>query len=127
MCKGLNFAIPAKSIKYSDYLLLFELLFRDVNSLNFSSFDEDCVKSRLRDCAYSSFTQVSKTLDKNLRDEKKKKDLQNLNENKDLVIQKSEKGNAIVILNKNDYILRFNRILDGTSKFVISLLRKAKF
>ena len=38
-CKGLNLAIPPQNIKYSDYLLLFESLFRDVNSLNFSSFD----------------------------------------------------------------------------------------
>ena len=106
--------------------MLSELLFRDVNSLNFSSFDEDCVKSRLRDCAYSSFKHVSKIFDKNLRDEKKK-DLQNLNENKDLVIQKADKGNAIVILNKNDYILRFTRILNGASKFEVSLLKKAKF
>ena len=47
-----------KSIRYSDYILPFELLFRDVNSLNFSRFDKDYVKSRLRDCAYSHFKQV---------------------------------------------------------------------
>ena len=68
LCKGLNFAIPQKNIKYSDYLLPFELLFRDVNSLNFSSFDKECDKSRSRDCAYSSFKQVSKISDKNLPD-----------------------------------------------------------
>ena len=35
----------------------------------------------------------------------------------DLVIQKADKGNGIVILDKNDYILRLTRILDITSKF----------
>ena len=34
-----------------------------------------------------------------------------------MVIQKADKGNTIVILNKNDYISRLNRILDETSKF----------
>ena len=71
MCEGLNFAISSpQNIKYSDYLLLFELLFRDVNSLNFSSFDKECVKSRLGDCAYSSLKQVLKISVKNLPDEK---------------------------------------------------------
>ena len=104
---------------------IFELLFRHVNSLNFSSFDKDCVKSRLWDCAYSSFKQDLKIFGKNPRDQKIK-DLKNLIENKDIVIQKADKVNAIVILNKNDYVSRFTRILDGTSKFKISLSRKAK-
>ena len=69
LCKGLNFAIPSRNIKYSDYLLPFELLFTDVNSLNFSSFDAECVKSRLRDFVCSTFKQVSKISDKNLPDE----------------------------------------------------------
>ena len=34
------------------------------------------------------------------------KALKNLIENKNLVIQKADKGNIIVILNKNDYISR---------------------
>ena len=33
-----------------------------------------------------------------------------------MVIQKADKGNTIVILNKNDYISRLNRILDDISK-----------
>ena len=41
--KELNLAIPPKSIKYPNFLLPFELLFSDTNSLNFSSFDKRCV------------------------------------------------------------------------------------
>ena len=48
---------------------------------------------------------------------KEKKTLKNLIETKDLVIQKADKGNAIVILSKNDNISRLNRVLDDTSKF----------
>ena len=107
LCKGLNFAIPPRNITYSDYLLPLELLFRHVNSSNFSSFDKECVKNRLRDCAYPPFKQVSKIFDKNLTDEEIKA-LKNLIENKDLVIQKADKGNTIVILNKKDYISRLN-------------------
>ena len=49
LCKRLNFAISPKNIKYSDYLLLFRLLFRDVKIINYKK----NVNSRLRDYAYS--------------------------------------------------------------------------
>ena len=93
----------------------FEVLFREVNSLNLLSFNKQCVTRRLQDSVYSSLQQVSKIFEKNLPDEERKA-LKNLTENKDLVIQIADKGNSIVILNKNDYILRLTRILDTTSK-----------
>ena len=37
--------------------------------------------------------------------------------NKDLVIQKADKGNTVVILNKKDYNLKMKKILSDTSKF----------
>ena len=116
LCKRLNFVIPQRNIKYSDYLLPFDLLSRDVNSLNFSSFDKERVNSRLRLCTYSSLKQVSKISEKNLPDEDIKA-LKNFIENEDLVIQKAAKDNTIVILNKNDCISRLTCILDDTSKF----------
>ena len=64
-------------------------------------------------------------LNKNLPDEEKKS-VKNLIENKDLVVEKADKGNTIVILNKNDYILRLNRILEDTLNLKGSMLRKAK-
>ena len=67
-----------------------------------------CVKIiRLRDCVYSTFKQVSTISDKNLSD-KKIKALKNLIENNDLVIQKTDKRNTIVVLNKNNYISRLH-------------------
>ena len=93
----------------------FEVLFREVNSLNLLSFNKQCVTRRLQDSVYSSLQQVSKIFEKNLPDEEIEA-LKNLTENKDLVIQIADKGNSIVILNKNDYILRLTRILDTTSK-----------
>ena len=43
--------------------------------------------------------------------------LKGLSANKDLIIQKSDKGNSVVLLNRNDYIKRLNKILSGSSKF----------
>ena len=43
--------------------------------------------------------------------------LKDLIKNRDLVIQKADKGNIVVILNKNDYISRMKVILNDSSKF----------
>ena len=109
MFKGLSFAIPHNNIKYSDYLLPFELLFRDVNSLTFSYFDKEYVKIRLRDCAYSSIKQVSKISDKNLPNEKIKV-LTTLIKIKNLVIQSADKGKTIETYRILHDTLKFKRL-----------------
>ena len=92
------------------------MLFRDINSLGISNLNKECVKSRLRDSAYTSFKQVSKISEKNLSN-KEVKALNNLVKNKDIVIQKAGKGNNIVILNRSDYVSKLNKMLEDTSKF----------
>ena len=43
--------------------------------------------------------------------------LKSLSSNKDLIVQKSDKGNSVVLLNRNDYIKRLNEMLSDSSKF----------
>ena len=43
-----------------------------------------------------------------------------------MVIQKADKGKTIMILIKNDYISRLNRILDDSSKFTRLHLEEGK-
>ena len=43
--------------------------------------------------------------------------LKDLFENRVLVIQKADRGNTVIILNKNDYISRMKVILNDSSKF----------
>ena len=40
LCKGLSFAIPPKNIEYSEFLVPFEMLFRDINSLEVSNLNK---------------------------------------------------------------------------------------
>ena len=54
--KGVRYAIPPKTIEYSEFLVPFEMLFRDINSLEVSNLNKERVKSRLRDL----FKQISK-------------------------------------------------------------------
>ena len=73
------------------------------------------ILSRLRDCAFLSYRDVGKNIDMNLSKEENFA-LKNLVKNKDLVIQKADKSNTVVILNK-DYIFKMTEILSDTSKF----------
>ena len=58
----------------------------------------------------------SKISEKNLSKEEVKA-LNNLVKNKDIVIQKTDKGNNVIILNRSDYISKLSKILEDTSKF----------
>ena len=62
LSKRLNFAIPPKNINYVDFMLPFELLYRDVDSLKVSNLNKELIKSRLRDSAFSSYRTLGKLL-----------------------------------------------------------------
>ena len=99
--KGLNFSVKPKSIEYSEFLLPFELLFRDVKQENLHSEDLSLIKARLLDTALSSYESFSRdqSPSENLA-ESEFKALRYLSKNKNIVIQKADKGNTIVILDK---------------------------
>ena len=116
LSKGLNFAIPPKNINYADYMIPFELLYRDVDSLEVSNLDKEFIKSRLRDSDFSSCKDASKTFEKNLP--KAEFDaLKILLKNKDIIVQKVDKGNTVIILNKKDYVCKMKNILHDSSRF----------
>ena len=78
--------------------------------------DKEFIKSRLRDSAFSSYKDTSKTFEKNLP--KAEFDaLKILLKNKDIIIQKADKGTTVVILNKKDYVCKMKSILNDSSKF----------
>ena len=47
--------------------------------------------------------------------------LKGLSANNDLIVQKSDKGNSAVLLNRNDYINRLNEMLSDSSKFRLNV------
>ena len=80
-------------------MIPFELLYRDVDSLEVSNLDKEFIKSRLRDSAFSSYKDTIKTFEKNLP--KAEVDvLKILLKNKDITIQKADKVNTVVILKR---------------------------
>ena len=93
LCKGLNFAIPPKTLEYADYLLLFELLYRDIHNLDITNEKKEVLKTRIKDYAFSSFNSYYENgAPLNLTPEEFAA-LKSLSKNKNLNIQKSDKGN----------------------------------
>ena len=119
LVKGLNFSVLPKNLNYADYCMNFELLFRKIrtdSNLNFENLE--LLRTRIKDIALSSYRdfKISGFKDSNLSKDEQEC-LKNLASKKDLVIQKSDKGNSIVILNKSDYINQVKDILSDTTKF----------
>ena len=86
----MNFAIPPKNVNYANYLLPFELLFRGNELCEFPNYDKEFARSRLRDCAFTSFTDSSKINGNNLSKEEHLAS-KYLIKNRYLVIQKAVK------------------------------------
>ena len=60
LCKGLNFAIPLKKLKFENYLLPFELLFRNISDENQRNKSILHLKSKIKDVGLSSFRLYNK-------------------------------------------------------------------
>ena len=60
LCKGLNFAIPPDKLEYSDFLLPFELLYRDIQNLDVTDQKKQHLKARIKDSALSPFSSYHK-------------------------------------------------------------------
>ena len=75
------------------------------------------LRTRLKDIALSTFREFNDSHHKNNNLSKEEFEcLKQLSINKDIVIQKSDKGNSIVILNKSDYFDKVKEILSDTKK-----------
>ena len=59
LCKGLNFSVKPGLIEYSELLLPFELLFRDIKREDFCNEDMSLINARLLDIALTSYQNFS--------------------------------------------------------------------
>lgn len=117
LAKGLNYSLAPSKVKYADYLLPFELLHRDISSLPVINGDSESVKTRLKDIALSSFYNYNGNPTPQNLTRAETLALKSLRENKEIVIQKSDKGNSVVILNRVDYNQKMVEILSDSTKF----------
>ena len=88
LVRGLNFAIPPMKLNYGDYLTPFELMFQDVTKLPVPDYILEWLKVEVKREAFSPLN-ISK---------EEHVALKILSTNKDLMFQKSDKGNFVVLL-----------------------------
>ena len=98
MCKGFNFSLKPGLIKYSEFLLSFELLFRDLKREDLRNENISLIKARLLDRAltsYQNFSIVRDPPDNPTTSEFKP--LKHMVKNKNILIQEVDKGNIVTI------------------------------
>ena len=118
LAKGLNFSVPPSNLNYGDYLVNFELLFRDIKNLNLSSSEHlDFLKTKIKDTAISSYRNYNNNDVFSNLSEDEQFSLKNLSAKSDLVIQKSDKGNSVVVIDKIVYTQRVKNLIQDTTKF----------
>ena len=65
LCRGLWFAPPPKTLEYADYMVSFGLLYREIKTTNLNTLQNETIKSKLLDTAFSSFDTFKKNKFKN--------------------------------------------------------------
>ena len=119
LVKGLKFSIPPKKLNYADYLANFELFYKSIYELDsISNKNLDFVITKIKDAALISFRNYTGNLNlpRNVSDEEFK-ELQNLSKYTNFVIQKSDKGCSVVILDKDVFIKHIQSLLSNNTKF----------
>ena len=116
LSKGLNFGIPPKHVEYSSYMEEFEKLACELNGLNLSKADKDYVFTNIKTAALDSHKTYSSKKESNLSDEEFKALLE-LSRLNNLIFQKGDKGNNVVIVEKEVYLQRVTDLISDSSKF----------
>ena len=89
---------------YVEYLLDFDLFYRNIRNLGILSNENlDFVKTRTKEPTLSSYRNYNNNVPQHLSKEEFLA-LQSLRENKNIVIQKYDKGNSVVIVDKADFL-----------------------
>ena len=109
--KSLSLSLPPEKLSYSDYLINFELFYKSVDHLNILSGDNvDFIKTKIKRVALTSFRNYNENVPEHLSN-RESDALKNLSNNCNLVIQKTERGNSVVIVQKDVYLGILKRFL----------------
>ena len=109
----LCFSIKPRQIDYSSYLVEHELLYRTTTDLSMTS------ETKLKDTALSSCKLLNDDCkyENNLSSEELSS-LKTLVKYKNILIHKADKGNTVVIIDKEKYIQDVKNAISDSSKFI---------
>ena len=99
--------VVQKRLNYPDYMLPFELLFPNIKTNDLAASQSNFIKSKFLDTAFTSYNFFERNRPvSNLNDAEL-----NILENLKFAIQKADKGDTFVIINKNNYKTRVKDML----------------
>ena len=110
----------------ADYLVNFELFYRNICDLGILSNENlDFVKTTTKEAALYSYRNYNNIVLQHISKEEFLP-LQNLRKNINTVIQKSDKGNFVVIVDKAEYLDKMENFLKDTRKLEKKKKKKSK-
>lgn len=115
---GLKYCVPPKSLDQCEILSEFEMLFSQLH-MKFTPNDPDSIpslKSKLAAYAYTYSEADLRNLSCNFHKEHFRA-IKSLRTNERIVITRPDKGTAVCILDREDYVSKMNAILSDQSKF----------
>ena len=120
LSKGLKFVFPPKKLNYIYHMLPFEKLVNTLSNLDF--YDPlakgfNYFKQSLGYLANWSFYSFNPFSNKHLFDKDMFTALKSLSKKENLIITRPDKGNGVVLLNKDSYLEKMTTILNDASKF----------
>lgn len=124
LSKGLKYGIHERKVDTYEILARFELLAQSFNRMDISQnvderaavFDpKNTFIQELQRMAFE-FIEISKQATDNLTHDERQA-LIKLSKNNDIIVSKADKGNAVVIQNRNDYMKKVSEILLTHGKF----------
>ena len=117
---GLDFCLPVYKLNFYKYFLPIESLVSRLkflklnNDVNFSEF-----LNKLHSVSHKYFYNFnSYKVFSAVFNRKDIADIRNLSRNKEIIVCKPDKGRAVVIVNKNDYITSMTNIISDLTKFI---------
>jgi len=122
--KGLKYGIKNKRIDTTEILVRFEQLAKSLDKEltatnqdnRFTQLDNKNACLKIIQSMATEFIELSKEARDNLTDAEHKA-LENLAKDDTIIISKADKGNAVVIQNKSDYLDKVHKILQTEGKF----------
>ena len=116
--KGHNFSLPNKKVKFSEYICTSELLYRKVRDFSKDSSDKEILKSKLKELGLSSNRRLKYNVLGEKLSKKEFESLKNRSKYPDIVIQKSDKGSSVVILDNKVYLEEMKEMLNKNDQFL---------
>ena len=109
--------MPTTSLECWEYLVDYELFFRDTISLKTYHLDRKLLKIRLKNLAFSSFKAYNSSIKPNNFTPEEFEFLLKLSKNKNVLISKSDKGNSFLLIDKIVYTNGIQKVLDNPKQF----------